>query len=408
MKREKEKNFFEGELAPIILFTYNRLKHTQQTIEALQKNKYAMESHIYIYSDAAKNEEGKEAVYAVRQYLRSITGFNKIEIIERNENWGLAKNIIDGVTKIVNKYGKIIVLEDDIITSENFLMYMNDALEIYQDEKKVMQISGNTYPVDKKDLPETFFTTIGQCWGWATWTDRWAYFKRNPEELVTNYDVNTIRKFVESGVPSVWDQVHTNSEGKLYTWACFFHNTIFQQKGLVLNAKNSLAINIGFDGSGAHCELGNRYHTMLSTTAISFFPTELYVREDVKKAFRNFFYREEAELFQFVQKYKLIICYGAGNDGKYIKKFLQMHNIKIMAFVVSDNQECQTMDDEIPVINLSNLPFSRDYGIILSLSRRFHISIKKELSSRNYFNTYSISDELLSIAKNEVDYFFDE
>ena len=112
---------------PIVLFVYNRPWHTQQTIEALQKNDLASESELFIYSDAAKTEQDSLKVNEVRNYVHAIGGFKKITIIEREENWGLADSIIDGVTSIVNQYGKIIVLEDDLETSPFFLRFMNES-----------------------------------------------------------------------------------------------------------------------------------------------------------------------------------------------------------------------------------------------------------------------------------------
>ena len=125
-------------LAPIVLFVYNRPWHTQQTIEALQKNQLASESELFIYRDAAKAKQDQDKVQEVRDYVHLVDGFKKITIVERDKNWGLAKSIIDGVTAIVNQYGKIIVLEDDIVTSPHFLRYMNDALDFYQNEEAVV------------------------------------------------------------------------------------------------------------------------------------------------------------------------------------------------------------------------------------------------------------------------------
>ncbi len=113
--------------APIVLFTYNRPWHTRQTVEALKKNEFSQESELFIFSDGWKSDEDKPKVLEVRKYLKSIDGFKKINIIERDRNWGLANNIIDGVTKIVNEYGKVIVLEDDLITSPYFLKFMNNT-----------------------------------------------------------------------------------------------------------------------------------------------------------------------------------------------------------------------------------------------------------------------------------------
>lgn len=152
-------------VTPIILFVYNRLWHTKQTVEALQKNDLASESELFIFSDGPK-PGAEEKVKEVREYLKTITGFRKVTIIERDTNWGLANNIIDGVTKIVNEYGKVIVLEDDLVTSPGFLTYMNEGLKIYADEEQVASIHGYIYPLKHPErLPETFFIRGADCWG---------------------------------------------------------------------------------------------------------------------------------------------------------------------------------------------------------------------------------------------------
>ena len=143
-------------LAPIVLFVYNRIIHTKKVVTALLQNEYASESDLIIYSDGFKNEIIRPEVEAVRDFLNSITGFKSVTIFKRSENWGLANNIIDGVTSVVNQYGKIIVLEDDLLVSRYFLKYMNEALDFYENEKKVISIHGYVYPV-RKSLPETFF-----------------------------------------------------------------------------------------------------------------------------------------------------------------------------------------------------------------------------------------------------------
>ena len=171
------------DLAPIVLFVYNRPDHTRQTVEALQKNELAIDSELFIYSDAAKNENAEQKVNEVREYIKSIDGFKKITIIEREKNWGLANSIIDGVTKIVNEYGKIIVLEDDLVTSPYFLKFMNGALEIYKDEEKVYSITGYSFSDDISLIDTTYFLSITSSWSWATWEHKWQYFKRDKQAL---------------------------------------------------------------------------------------------------------------------------------------------------------------------------------------------------------------------------------
>lgn len=162
--------------APIALFVYNRLNHTQRTITALQQNSLAQESELYIFSDGPKDEAGVEKVETIRKYLKTISGFKSVHIKERPENWGLAKSIIEGATEIVGQFGKIIVLEDDIVTSPHFLKYLNEALDLYQNEEKVISVHGYIYPV-KQVLPETFFLRGADCWGWATWQRGWRLFQ---------------------------------------------------------------------------------------------------------------------------------------------------------------------------------------------------------------------------------------
>lgn len=149
-------------LAPIVLFTYNRPHHTQKTLQALMQNELADKSVLYIYCDGAKEhatETDKTNITEVRKVVRSKQWCKEVHIIEAEKNKGLAKSIISAVTEIVGKYGKIIVLEDDIITSKGFLRYMNDALSIYQTQDKVMHVSAYMYP-HKERLPETFFFEV--------------------------------------------------------------------------------------------------------------------------------------------------------------------------------------------------------------------------------------------------------
>ena len=162
-------------LAPIVLFTYDRLWHTQKTSEALKNNELASKSELIIYVDGAKNKSVYKSVSQVRDYVETVDGFKKVTIISRDKNWGLADSIIDGVTAIINQYGRVIVLEDDLVTSRFFLRYMNEALNLYENDNQVASIHGYIYPIS--NLPETFFIKGADCWGWATWKNVWCYFE---------------------------------------------------------------------------------------------------------------------------------------------------------------------------------------------------------------------------------------
>jgi hypothetical protein len=239
------------ELAPIVLFTYNRPWHLMQTVSALLKNSLASESELFIFSDGPKNENDEPKVAEVRKYIKTIKGFKKIEIIERDKNWGLANNIIDGITKLVNQYGKVIVLEDDLVTSPYFLKYMNEALIKYEDIEKVMHIAGYMFPIKKEGLPDTFFFKPTTCWGWATWKRAWKFFERNPQKQITALSKEQIKDFNLNNSYDYWSQVVLNYEGKLHTWAIFWYLSVYLRGGLSLHPRESLVKHIGAD-TGTH------------------------------------------------------------------------------------------------------------------------------------------------------------
>ena len=178
-------------LSPILLFVYNRPAHTRRCIESLSRNLLAVESELFIYADGAKDQTVSDEVEEVRQYIRSIQGFKKVTLIERNENWGLARNIIDGVSTQVQKYGKVIVLEDDLVVAPHFLRFMNDALETYQDEPKVGHIQACDFTQDAS-LPDTFLIKWTVSWGWATWERAWKHFKPNGKELLEELEARKL------------------------------------------------------------------------------------------------------------------------------------------------------------------------------------------------------------------------
>lgn len=254
-------------LAPIALFVYNRLDHTKQTIEALKLNTLAEESDLIIFSDAAKNEKASLKVGEVRKYIHSVTGFKNITVVERSENFGLAKSISTGVTDIVNKYGKIIVLEDDIVTSPAFLKFMNEALDYHQNNQKVWHISGWSYPINTEGLSDTFLWRGMNCWGWATWVDRWKYFKKDTNTLITEFNSEKIHTFNIDGTADFWGQVLANQSGKTNTWAVFWYASIFKNKGLCLNPSQTFVTNIGHDGTGVHLGEDESFNSKVNTSS---------------------------------------------------------------------------------------------------------------------------------------------
>ena len=295
-------------LAPITLFVYNRPWHTKQTIETLKKNLLASESELCIYSDSAKNNIAKENVDEVRKYIKTIKGFKKIKIIERDKNWGLANSIINGVTEVVNKFGKIIVLEDDLVTSPYFLNYMNDALDFYNDEERVMSISAYMNSIDTSGLSETFLTYFTSCWGWATWKESWSKFERNPGKLIVEMNRKDIKRFNLNSAYNFWTQVISNHIGRIDTWAIFWYATVFKNNGLILHPSKSMTINIGHDGSGVHCGDSHRFDTELNNKRITKFPVKIENDGVGVERIRKFYLSTKPALInRIVRKLKNII-----------------------------------------------------------------------------------------------------
>lgn len=283
--------------APIVLFVYNRPWHAMKTVEALKKNALSEISDLIVFSDAPKNHQAVIEVQWVRDYLRKITGFKSVRIIERQENFGLAKSIIVGVTDVVKQYGKIIVLEDDIVTSPAFLGFMNRALDIYTDKSDVWHVSGWSYPIATDGLNDVFFWRGMNCWGWATWADRWAHFEKNPARLVDEWSRKKKKHFDLGGSRVFWPQVELNMKGDLNTWAIFWYSTIYENKGLCLNPSITYVENIGHDGSGTHCGVEQSQSSrILNTCSGIVFPKKI---EESELAVRRIieFYRSQKKPF---------------------------------------------------------------------------------------------------------------
>lgn len=250
-------------LAPILLFVYNRPDHVRRCVESLLNNQLAADSELYIYSDAAKQEADKPAVSAVREYVHTISGFQRVTITERTENWGLARSIIDGVTTMTNRYGQVIVVEDDLVAAPYFLQFMNDALETYKDEERVCHIQACDFTKDSA-LPETFLIKWTGSWGWATWQRAWRLFEPDGAKLLQELEARKLtRQFDFNGKYGFTRMLRRQIAGKNNSWAIRWNATLFLQDKLSLNVGRSLIQNDGFDGSGTNCGGGGLYDSDL-------------------------------------------------------------------------------------------------------------------------------------------------
>lgn len=279
-------------LSPIALFAYNRPDHTQKTLDALSKNPEAIASVLYVFCDGPKENTSKtdiEKINRVTEIVKNEQRFKEVVVTIQDQNQGLAKSIISGVTKLVNKHNNVIVLEDDIVTSKGFLKYMNDALLCYQDNPEVMHISAYMYP-HKEKLPETFFFNVTLCWGWATWRRAWNNF--NDDSIQLWQKITKSRKlytFDKFGGDYLSSQLAHNISGKLSTWFIKWNASVFLKNGFTLFPKKSLVNNIGFDNTGVHNGVNYEFANNALAKNITVNETELTENENAKKIIKKFY-----------------------------------------------------------------------------------------------------------------------
>lgn len=290
-------------LAPIVLFSYKRLDTLKQTVTALQYNYLASKSDLIIYSDGPKNEIDSIAVNEVRNYLETVNGFKSVRIVASFNNKGLANSIIEGVTEVLKKHEKVIVLEDDLVSSPNFLDYMNDALFFYQDDLRVFSISGFSIPIKSNETFGVYFTKRASSWGWATWQYQWA----NIDWEVKDYEkfkFNFRRRYEFNKMGSdLSGMLDKQMRGKLNSWAIRWCYHQFKYDLFSVHPIISKISNIGFSIEASNTkEKYSRYTTELDNRNLVDFKFNKQVK--MNKDFINQFIKPFSILTRI--KYKLI------------------------------------------------------------------------------------------------------
>jgi len=239
---------------PIALFTYNRAEHTARVLNSLASCARLDECSLHIYCDAPKREEHSEAVEASRQVVREHAAKFGATVIERDTNFGLARSIVDGVTDLCNQYGRVIVLEDDLVLSRSFIDYMLQALDRYAGEKDVYQVSGYMFPINQPKGLDAFFLPLITTWGWATWRRAWQIFEWDASEALEELkDPSVRRRFdLQNSYPYAV-MLENQLKGLSQSWGILFWWQVFKARGLALHPRQSLVWNGGFDNTGTNC-----------------------------------------------------------------------------------------------------------------------------------------------------------
>jgi len=254
-------------LSPVVLFCYKRLDTLKRTIESLQQNYWADKSELYIFSDGSKKPEDEPRVLSVRNYLKTITGFKKLVITEAAKNKGLANSIIDGVTDIINQFAKVIVLDDDLVTSRNFLVYMNKGLDYYKDNPRIFSITGFSIPIKGLNENSVYFTQRANSCGWGTWKDRWTIIDWEVKDYAALMRSRSLRTAFNKMGSDMLGLLRKQKTGKINSWAirwCYhqFKHGLYSVHPVVSKIKN-----IGYGSADAtHTkESFNRFETKLDT-----------------------------------------------------------------------------------------------------------------------------------------------
>jgi len=251
--------------APIVLFTYDRPEHTRLTLEALAANEGAAESELYVYADGPKPGDPDGPVRAVREHLHSVTGFESVTVIERETNMGLASSVIAGVTEALTRSPSVIVMEDDLLTSSNFLAFVNSALSTYEDRRDVFSVTGYNYPLQMPPTyrEDAYLSYRGSSWGWGTWRDRWSQVDWSVGDYAAFARDDAAQELFRRGGDDLPQMLELQMSGQLDSWSIRFDYAHYKHDAFCLHPVVSKVQNIGFDGSGIHCDPSDDYYVEL-------------------------------------------------------------------------------------------------------------------------------------------------
>jgi Glycosyl transferase family 2 len=251
--------------APIVLFAYDRPDHLRRTLEALAANDGAGESELVVYSDGPRDVDRASSVEAVRAYLRSVSGFRSVSVVERERNLGLANSVIAGVTEVLARSSSVIVMEDDLLTSRNFLAFVNASLSTYEDRPDVFSVTGYNYPlrIPPTYREDAYLSYRSSSWGWGTWRDRWSQVDWAVSDYTEFLTDARAQELFRRGGDDLAPMLERQMAGELDSWSIRFDYAHYKHDAFCVHPVVSKVQNIGFDGSGVHCGDSDDYHVEL-------------------------------------------------------------------------------------------------------------------------------------------------
>ena len=296
-------------ISPVALFTFKRLKTLEKTLKSLDSNYLSEDTELYIFSDGPNQESESHKVDSVREYILNFSGFKKINLIKRESNYGLTKNIVEGINFVLSKYNSVIVLEDDIVTSKYFLTYMNKALKIYESNNKVCQISGYSYleKYSKKYLlDDTYFIKGGDCMAWGTWKSSWDLYTDDANYLLTQIKRNNLKKdFNRNNSFNYFKMLSARAKNKNKSWAICWYAINFLLDKYTLYPLKTYAIHIGNDKEATNYipKFNDALIVDVNNDEIDFSSKDVYEKESTRNAYEDFLKDLKGNIFDRLKCY---------------------------------------------------------------------------------------------------------
>jgi len=295
-------------IAPIILFVFNRPEHTKKTIESLKKNQLIQDSELFVFSDGSRGKIDDENVEAVRRLVDGLGGFRKITIRKRSANFGLANSVIAGMTEVIDRYGKAIVIEDDLLFSHNFLDYMNEALSRYENDPRIFSVGGYSPPLEiPKDYQADSYLSYRCCtWGWGTWKNRWDKVDWNIKDFESFSQNEAMVSLFNRGGEDMFQILKLQMEGKISSWGIRWDYAHFKNEAYCFRPTYSIVGNTGNDGSGVHCGATIKFNVIINAKKDFLFPRpgQLKVNEEINRRFATFYDGKERTFSELAEKNK--------------------------------------------------------------------------------------------------------
>ena len=296
--------------APVAIFAYNRPNHLKSLLISLSENKDSSNSSVVVFLDGPKNDFDFFQQSKILEVLGGAFAFKSVEVRRSERNKGLANSVRLGVTQMLIENSRVIVLEDDLVLSPFFLQYMNDALDFYESQPNVASIHGFQYPL-KQTLSEPVFLRGADCWGWATWRDRWRAVSFDSFDLSKKIqELELVDSFNLGGAMDFYELLLNQSRGKVDSWAICWHASMFLQNRLTLFPPKSLVQNHGNDGSGIHSGVNSFFETKFASEISWEYPTMASESVAFKELLADFYKKSLNRSRSSVIKNKLSSFFG--------------------------------------------------------------------------------------------------